>query len=375
MDGTERVGAGDEMKHAHIDRSLRAAMTSVIAVGLFAAGCDTYSRDDILFRRGVPSVEDLALEPPGAKADEASDGEASASVARRALDACRDDSLRCTAQNIATSLNGLTRGLITIIDFVRLLPPTRRETGRRVWGPHHNEREDRTHRFEMVKNLDANGDFDGTLTFCLHVARGEVEWRLRDPVDCSVVEDAESGLTLVLSGVITPGEEDSNAARTGSGTLVLDANRMAAISGDRGLLGVLDIQYDNTSDPKTISMAITDVEDAEENPIPDNAAYAFVGYDDGSGRFDFVVKTDLVRPNPFADSLLERFDIRARWQADGAGRAEAEASGGDIVEVDSWNVTECWDGGLSTTWRRSDDPSVTPIGNDEALDCALTTFE
>jgi hypothetical protein len=370
-----RVGEGDEMTHAQKVRPLRSASALLVAVGVLSAGCDTYSRDDILFRRGVPSAKDLALEPPGAKSDdEAAEGDASASVARQALEACLDDSLRCTSQNIATMLNGLTRGLITIIDLVRLLPPTRRETGRRVWGPHFSEREDRTHRFEMVKNLDANGDFNGTLTLCLHVAVGKVEWRLRDPVDCTVTEDAESGLTRVLIGVITPGEEDGNSARTGSGTLVLDANRMAAISGDRSLLGVFDIQYDNTSDPKTIAMTITDVEDADENPIPDNAAYAFVGYDDGSGRFDFVLKSDLHRPNPFADSLLERLDIRARWQADGAGRAEAQATGGD-VGANVWSVTECWDGGLSTTWRRNDDPGVTPIGDDEALDCVLPAFE
>lgn len=351
-------------------------LTSVVAVtALVSTACDTYSRDDILFRRGVPSAKDLALEPPGAESDdEASADGAGASSVRQGLDACFDDSLRCTTQNISTMLNGLTRGLIAIVDTVRLLPASRREPGRRVWGPHYAQREDRSHRFEMVKNVDANGDYDGTVTFCLHAARGRVEARWRDPVDCSVVEDPESGLVLILSGVIRPGDEDAGSARSGSGTIVLDANRMASVNDDRSLLGVITIDYDNTSDPKTIAMTITDVEDVDANPIPDNAEYAFVRYDDGSGTFDLVLKSDMHNPNLFAESQLETLDIRARWQADGAGRAEASASGGDITEIDSWDVTECWDADLSTTWRRSDDPQVSPIGDDEALDCPIAPF-
>jgi len=350
-------------------------LTSVVVLtALGSTACDTYSRDDILFRRGVPTAKDLALEPPGAETDDEESAEgAGASSVRQGLEACFDESLRCTTQNIATGFNGLTRGLLAIVDAVRRFPATQREPGRRVWGPHFVREEDRTYRFEMVKNLDANDEYDGSITFCFHAARGRVEGAWQDSLDCTIVDDPGSGLTRVLSGVIRPGEDDEGSARSGSGTLLLDANRMASVNDDRSLLGVIAIDYDNTSEPKTISMTITDVEDVDANPVPDNADYAFVLYDDGSGTFDFVLKSDFHNPNLFAESLLETLDIRARWQADGAGRAEASASGGDIM-LGTWDVTECWDAELSTTWRRSDDPGVGPIGDDEALDCPIAPF-
>ncbi|MEO1267541.1 MAG: hypothetical protein AAFX99_05550, partial [Myxococcota bacterium] len=58
-------------------------------------------------------------------------------------------------------------------------------------------------------------------------------------------------------------------------------------------------------------------------------------------------------PTTQANSALESLDIRMVFLDEGRGRAEAMASGGDLVDnpdIELLEVVECWDAGVNTTY-------------------------
>lgn len=316
---------------------------SLLVLSLAAAslmGCD-YDPETRLFRQVAPKPADVVLAPPGAKTE--GSGPAPSSV-RQALETCAEDSLRCHAQNIATGLNTVTFSLLTIVDEVVKLPPTRREVGRRVWGPHFAFEQGGTFRFEMAR------EDDGTFSWCLHAGRGDLT-RAPD-VDALGCENAEheSGMLLVLSGVLTPGAEPGEAARSGSGSMVLEGPHLRELDASLESLGLITVVYDNTRG-RELSI---EVEEADEPSglFGTGVTYEYTSEPDGSGTFYFAARANFVGGGgSFGfDPVLEDLVIRSRWTAEGAGRADGTVSGGDLEEGERYEAIQCWDSGLTTTY-------------------------
>lgn len=94
-----------------------------------------------------------------------------------------------------------------------------------------------------------------------------------------------------------------------------------------------------------------------------DAVYAFDQSHSGGGHMDLGVHAD------FDDegALKERLIIRSRWAADGTGRSDAYASGGDLGEHVG-EVTECWDTTFNMVYRTDNYSQQDDLG-DETL-CA-----
>lgn len=350
--------------------------SSLILGGLVVAAttaCGNYAPEDVAFLRGAPRLVDVALQPPGAELAEGEMEAAAAGEVEQALSSCDEAPLRCMAQQTARDFNGLTGGLIAIIDGVINNPwiPMRRYPHRRVWGPlyvgQYDATQDNTVRFEVVKNPDAAAEHP--FTFCLHVVRGRIENRLANDVSCEDADavDPDSGLRRVLHGGLSPGDDPEAQAATGAGRLILDGVELAIATEDDepDIPAIFDIEYDHSGGSELIHIDIRDVMEEVSEQFT-SAEYDYVRLQEGSGEFAFKVKGQLVPSGLFEPQLLETFEIKAQWSVEKAGAARAQVYGGNLdTQPDGpqvWDVEECWDTELDTVYFLSDDPEKEPVG-------------
>ncbi len=317
---------------------LAACGLTVSTVG--AVGCGDLSQEDLLFRAGVPNKVALAVVPPGTEAEV---DDALASSARQAVEENCDGDLLCETRNLARGFNGLTFFLLDIVDTISALPPSERSPGRRVWGPHFDAEQGSTFRFEMVRSEDG-----ATFTFCLHARRGFVG-QAKD-VDCSVEEDADSGLQRVLTGSFSPSGIVGDAARQGAGTMTLFSERLNRLNGEARFARQVEFAFDNrTGTDIHIDMLGTTVDDIDRD-----AAYDFVRDDSGAGTLAFDVFADLVPNDLLQRRQLERIRLRAAWKQDLAGHAIGVVDGGNAGDR-TFTAEQCWDASLARVYSRDVD--------------------
>lgn len=308
------------------------------------AGCN-YDPETRLFRQVAPKPDDVVLSPPGASTD-GRGGATSGNALTQALEVCEDDSLRCHAQNIATALNTVTVGLLTLVDNVVQLPPTTREPGRRVWGPHFAVEHGATFRFEMTR-----GD-DGLYAWCVHAGAGDLTGADgMDEIDCAS-DDAGNGMLRALSGFLAPGAVEGEAARSGNGEMVLEGRALREVDAEAEQVGAVTFLYDNTSG-RDVTILFDEAPDGGGGRLFGTAVtYDYTSEPDGSGAFYFAARANVVGGGgTFGfDPELEDLVIRSRWRADGAGRADGTISGGDLAADESYDAIQCWDTNLTTTY-------------------------
>lgn len=239
---------------------------------------------------------------------------------------------------ITTDVNRSVFGFLTLADLVTSLPPTRRLTDRRVWGPWPSKDTPHTDwRFVMTRNPHegTTPDFDMALQVREHLDRDD--------------RGADQGWENCLAGNVTP---TRGSIRRGVGTLEADAgacNRFEQ-TGERGTATVTFDTAPDADNPAgktdlTIDFAdfITkDMLERNPDPQPLNAAYAYTERGDLSGEFRFDLWTDLNEGQDPAKAALEHVTLVAQWNSNGAGRADSRWTDGDLGALEVW-IHECWD--------------------------------
>lgn len=307
---------------------MRPLLPTLLAVaGLVAAttACGDLSQEDLLFRAALPSKSELELLPAGA----ASTADASSGAGQALARACDDADLHCQSLKVAEELNGLTFGLLDVVDFVTAHPPSERARGRRVWGPYFDADKDVTSRFEMVRRR--NGV---TYDFCLHATAGRVRGSDARDLSCDVDVHEETGLAVVLSGFFTPGELAGARARSGEGGLTLELGRLPDHD---GVGRRLEFRFNNREARTDIEVTLVGARVPGTVTEREPVHYAFTRETDGSGTFLFDVLANIVKDSPRLEQLL----IVAEWNAEQAGRADGSVSGGDAGP--GVTVAQCWD--------------------------------
>jgi hypothetical protein len=353
------------------------ACVSLLVGGL--TGCGNYAPEDQVFLSALPRLADVAFQPPGAELEEGEGGTAQPGQVQQALSTCDEAPLRCQTQETARTFNGLTAGLLQIVDGVLVLTNFKRYKDRRVWGPFHipdtqqpsDLSKGLTVRFELER-MTVGPDVEHPYRWCLHVATGKRDqWRLDDPLSCDVEVDPERELTKVLYGALTPGENTNALAGTGAGQLTLDGNLLATLAPDDESIprARFDITYDHFGGSDLIDLNISEVVD-ESSGLFTSGAYHFSRLEDGSGDFYFTVKVNVNGNGPdlFEPEVeLETFEILSQWNGEREGSARAAIYGGDLGELITgeevrWDVTECWDANLDTVYLEHPDEDVTNVG-------------
>jgi hypothetical protein len=298
---------------------------AVAAAG--ASGCGNYSNEDLEFMNALPERDELQANIP--------DRSSSISPADEA-------ELSRMTHDVTRNFNGLLALLVGMVDTVRSYPPTTRTPDSRIWGPFATDRRD-------MKNLDW-------------------QWRMivsRDPITVNrfdyeiathKVGTADTEWPIFIRGWFEAGK----TARRGNGHVELVTANVRAAGldvSDLNMLDHLEITYDTTQSPISISMHATNLPD----PITLKAAsidYTYNATAEGQGQMTFDVFGPLIPPPPGSPDQDEDLRVTSQWLSSGAGRGRLLVVSGDGMGSQQ---VECWDRSFRATFN--DKPWGTPAEN------------
>jgi hypothetical protein len=293
-----------------------------LMLSLLLIGCAPQEKDELA--TAVPSRSALSLNVPQ---NGSSDGaNASALLGDRA-------SLYSFTRVVSRSVNGGVAAILGHIEFITDHKPTQRDANRAAWGP-------------MTTGLDP------------------AEWML-------VVERVGvKQFNYVLAGKPT-GADDSAYKPVmgghanvvdethGSGDFLLDFSAIHALDDSSRAQGGIAVHYDNVADPRNVEVAFKDFSDAE-GVMPRDALYRYAEHPDHSGNFEFVTPQDIDGDGATKEVLA----VLTRWQATGAGRSDATATGGSLADL-TVHVVECWDASFAESYYH-DNLDIKPTAGDAA---------
>jgi hypothetical protein len=289
---------------------MRSATRRIAALGALAAaaGCGTWSNEDIAFVEALPTSQALkvVLPVPAAQALCAPPGASE---------------VWGWARPTGEGMNALVDLILGFVDTVKRVTPTTRAPDARTWGPF----DDSKHPGKEVRvTMGRTRDTDGTPIY-------------------SYVFDArpEGGaFQVVLEGTFR-----GESARAGRGEFALhfDVIRALGMSDrpDTDPTGDLTVQYDRTSDPRTVGLGLRS--QAGHLSAFD---YGFAGYASGNGVFHYA----------FTNPEQQQWVVDAHFDAGGAGRADVTVNLSPTVSL---GFSECWDAAGCVTDVK--DPHAGPL--------------
>jgi len=267
-------------------------MRSACSVLLALCACGTLSNEDVAFLEAIPQRGTLHVAVPAGSTGQALCSIGSADV-------------WTSAKSTGDSINAGVDGILALVDTIRAIPPTTRDTDQRTWGPF----PDQSHagvqlEVTMSRELDATG----------------VPWRWiyaisarRPPADFLPILE---------------GEFFGAQAKNGIGRITLHFENSWALSinqpGDPQ--APASVFYDLSGDPRTVSLDLT----AGQGLALLRFDYSYAGYADGHGRFDYAL--------PAQNGCT--LEIATFFTAAGAGRDLFRARCGLSVYGD---IQQCWD--------------------------------
>lgn len=312
--------------------------SSILSIALLvaAAGCGSDEAAFDAYRRAVPTSAALSVEVP-ASAPQAASGQLS-----QALSTERAGLYRLT-YDVSRQANGWIGAGLVVVEAIVAYPPTSFENNRAVWGPFTPALEPLAWTLEVTKTGDE------TYAYTLSA---------RDK------DAANDKPETILSG-ISVGEEGDKPGFDGfRGQYTLDFTKLHALDPDLyEETGTLRAGYDLTGDQRRLELTLQSF--VEDGGAPKDAAYSYLERADGSGEFRIAGITDLEENG----SAEEHVVVRSAWTAQGAGRADAQFSGGNLNA--SVDATECWDPSFARSFYQ--DTIQGALGGAQLDACAFAT--
>ena len=305
-------------------------LVATLFLALTAACGGSWSPEDVAFLQALPTRSQLAVTGPGSTENSSalSDlGEREDALGQSTVLSGLRDQIR----NVNTFITVFTAGL----DFIRTLPPSTRATNRREWGPYPDSKPNtqlliiiertatNTYEYAFKKRLGTTGDF-----------------------------------ATVVSGTFI-----GDKATKGQGALHYDATEGRRLGNESNAdLVAADLTYDLTKGSNEATFSIETVNKPQ-------ATFAYVVQPGGSGVASYVVIGRLDSSAKADESLT----IDARWLATGAGRADIQATGGDLGSFVG-RYAECWNPALTQVFvsRNFNCPGAAQTCTDgAAAQCAI----
>jgi hypothetical protein len=317
------------------ERAMRRSWPALLC--LLAACGGNLSNEDLEYLNALPTREALAskLTESGARSG------SGLAVRKDRLSLGEPSQLFSDTRKASMDFNAGVDGLLTLLENIRTVPPTRRELNRRLWGPW----PDRKHPGNDVRFvMDRDGDF--------------FHYRL----EFKPSKDGDDAWWAFLEGSF----KADAGIRKGEGELHLFIEAALArglnVGALRGLKA-LDLGYQTRQPPLRVEMILTTSPPA----VPPEIRYTYRELPGGFGEMTFLLKDTDVVPG----GLREDVEITSRWTPDRGGVGTYEIKEGDLKGA---NYRECWDAqGLVTYAKRSwelfgiglasDCPDVTGFGS------------
>ena len=202
-----------------------------------------------------------------------------------------------------------------------------------------------------------------------HAAWGPITDPLSPMVLRFLVERDQGGMRYVLQGKSKQADDSQYVGvlegthlgdpSTGAvaGRFLVNRDALRGLNGDPRETGGTAVEFARSElGDLAIRVGLMAVTGPDAQP-PTNAVYVYNQVAGGDGAFEFQTQRDLND-----NGVLEHTAIRARWNANGAGQAEAAALGGDLQQNVA-HLVECWDTQFELTFRADSSGMNPPLGD------------
>ncbi|WNG48116.1 hypothetical protein F0U60_31230 [Archangium minus] len=315
-----------------------------VLASLSLAACGGPEIETVSFKDGLPSQEMAKLEVPTESTQRIHQGLA------HVEQTLRGDVSRTWLVTGGTvlSVNGVTLWTLGSLNFVAGFEPTSDDGTTAVWGPHTNEWEGTTWKLTAVRT--APNAFRYTLEA---KARGAA--------------DSEYAAVITGSHTVAVDENGKAIKGYGEGRFDIDYDKAARLPHQDSKKGRVSFHYNRPNPTAAVTVDVDLAEFVNDASVPDTAAYRYSQVPGGEGSFEFAVDSNIHWFDP-TRIALERWSIKSRWTATGAGRADVRATGGDLASPVTMN--ECWDTNFRSTFMDGNVASQLRWGS-ESTDCAI----
>ncbi|HJZ84621.1 MAG TPA: hypothetical protein VKN99_05585 [Polyangia bacterium] len=305
----------------------------ILTLALVGAGCVANPDDGAgEYRAAIPPENSIQINVPGGAAG--TTGEHTANLLGQTADFYAIT--RLTSERV----NGDVGFVLAVLWAIVHTPPASISGNSATWGPFTPTLSPVNYRLVVTR-----------------VAPGQYSYHLDGRPKAST---SEADFQALISGSATPSTPPGRGAGSFSVNLTL-GHQMDPV-GTRGT-GSVAVSYDFSGNPKSISVHFANVSDDSGQPV--TADYLYDRFDDGSGDFQFDAHANMVG----TAAALEDGIIRSRWDASGAGRADARVSGGDAGS--GLTVSECWNQSFQRVYFTAN-PAVVPTEGTESA-CAYAS--
>lgn len=297
-----------------------------------ALACGAQRDSENEFLAGVPEAAGLQLSITGDAAGESLAGDEEQVAAALGGDALGSLSLALQAPSTAS------HGLVKSSAAVRELNEALREFLQPIVALVRNQEPD-----QVTGNVAQWGPVTrGQTEYRLLVRKGLLRrfgWVLQARADGSSDEFAS-----VASGSIRVGDE----VRRGRGAVGVDLDRLAELDPTVQARGQVLAGFAHGPAGTVLSYGLRDFTRSPADTTAIDGMFQGVHLTGGYNRVRLAFHGDLPESATDAEELVL---ARVRHQRGNGGRADLLASGGDIAAGKVWVVSECWSGGLESTYR------------------------
>ena len=285
---------------------------------IFCFACGNLSNEDVAFLEAIPQKEALQVQVPK-------------NAASQPACSLGDATIYESAKSTGDSINAGVSGLLSLVDAIRAMPPTTRDTDSRTWGPF----PDGSHAgFEVEVQMQRQIDETGT------------PWRW----DYSILERPKGGafLTVLEGNFFGPQAKDG----TGRMTLHFENSVKLGINQPTDPQFPMHIYYDLGDNPRAISVDLTE---GLGFGLP-SFDYNYTGFADGHGGFGYAI----------AGGNGCTTEVTTLFTALGAGRDSFHVRCGPFLSAE---VQQCWD--VSACLTFVNDPLASTLACNGAKPCVL----
>jgi len=322
-------------------KNLKKTLSLLASLSLAACGAPI---ETVSFKDGLPSKEIARVDAPKSAQQRV---DAMAGVGQQALGDVAGTWL--VTGGTVLVVNGITLWTLGSLHFVAGFEPSSDDGNTAVWGPHTNEWERTTWKLTAVRT--APNAFRYTL-------------------EAKAKGTADTEYAPVITGSHTVAVDDDGKALRGygEGQFIIDYDKAARLPTQESKRGRATFRYTRPSETEATTVQVDLSEFSGDATRPTTASYRYSQVPGGEGSFEFSADAN-IHWFDSTKTALERWSIKSRWLASGAGRADVRATGGDLTGPST--VSECWDTRFASTYLDGSDATQQKWGT--ASSCAYTS--
>ncbi len=160
--------------------------------------------------------------------------------------------------------------------------------------------------------------------------------------------DASAEMLPILSGdVVRIETRPDEWGKQGFGVVRFNFHNYGILHPSENVDGMVRVAFRRVGEVRQVHTRMINVETPNDPDFPKAAEYIYTQLPDRGGELRFFGKADVKKDG----APLESVAVASKWRNNRTGLGSAVVFDGSL-EVDYWNLTQCWDTALITSWER-----------------------